>query len=235
MYITPPWRGFPSSTARQPSGWQQTPNGTSSESSRRDVPHADLSDTDTTPSVDIPSTENRVFAIYQILLGWKQYMNIIMKPSNFPTQGQPNPRKIMLKVVLGPLFPTANIFFVCCSKYFFVCWNWFYTGNRLQKPNPTKISANTLIDPYGGAIYTVVPGIRDYIPEQSGMRETTAVENKWLRRASATPSTKHPRLPGQEVFPNCTAGARMYDTHAARRYVNRSGGLLYRGLRRPHL
>ena len=33
----------------------------------------------------------RVFAIYQILLGWKN-INIIMKPTNSPTQGQPNPR-----------------------------------------------------------------------------------------------------------------------------------------------
>ena len=35
-------------------------------------------------------------------------MNITMKPSNSPTQGQPNPTKIRLKVTFGPLFPTAN-------------------------------------------------------------------------------------------------------------------------------
>ena len=32
-----------------------------------------------------------------------------MKPTNSPTPGQPNPRKIRLKVAFGPLFPTANI------------------------------------------------------------------------------------------------------------------------------
>ena len=32
----------------------------------------------------------------------------IMKPSNSPTQGQPNQRKLGLKVVFGPLFPTAS-------------------------------------------------------------------------------------------------------------------------------
>ena len=37
-------------------------------------------------------------------------MSIIMKPSNSPTQGQPNPTRIRLKVVFGPLFPTANVF-----------------------------------------------------------------------------------------------------------------------------
>ena len=39
-----------------------------------------------------------------------KHANIVMKPSNSPTQGQPNPRKIRLKVASGPLFPTANIF-----------------------------------------------------------------------------------------------------------------------------
>ena len=36
----------------------------------------------------------------------------IMKPTNSPTQGQPNPRKIgVLKVAFGPLFPTEIFFF----------------------------------------------------------------------------------------------------------------------------
>ena len=38
------------------------------------------------------------------------YVNIIMKPTNSPTQGQPNPRKIRRKVAFGPLYPTARIF-----------------------------------------------------------------------------------------------------------------------------
>ena len=42
-------------------------------------------------------------------------VNTIMKPTKFSTQGQPNPRKTMLKVAFGPLFPR--------SKYFFVGWD----------------------------------------------------------------------------------------------------------------
>ena len=37
-------------------------------------------------------------------------VNIIMKPTNSPTQGQPNPTKIRLKVAFGPLFPTEMTF-----------------------------------------------------------------------------------------------------------------------------
>ena len=39
-----------------------------------------------------------------------EHINVIMKPSNSPTQGQPNPRKNSLNVAFGPLFPTANDF-----------------------------------------------------------------------------------------------------------------------------
>ena len=59
-----------------------------------------------------------------------------MKPTNSPTQGQPNPRKIRFKVALGPLFPTANDF------------SWagigFIKETDCKKPYPTKIFANTL-------------------------------------------------------------------------------------------
>ena len=53
----------------------------------------------------------RVLAIYRILLGWKTYKDY-MKPTNSPTQGQPNPRKIInrLKVAIGAPFPTARNF-----------------------------------------------------------------------------------------------------------------------------
>ena len=69
----------------------------------------------TIPLVALFADYIRVFAIYQILLGWKilrsMYFEVnIMKPTNSPTQGQPNPRKISLKVAFGPLRPTANIF-----------------------------------------------------------------------------------------------------------------------------
>ena len=68
-----------------------------------------------------------------------------MKPTNSPTQGQPNPRKIRLKVAFGPLFPTA--------KYFFVDWDWCYIGKTgYRKPNRTKITANTLFKASVGPI-----------------------------------------------------------------------------------
>ena len=37
-------------------------------------------------------------------------VHIIAKPTNSATQGQPNPRKVRLKVAFGPLFPTATNF-----------------------------------------------------------------------------------------------------------------------------
>ena len=47
---------------------------------------------------------------YTILSWVGNNMNIILKTSNSPTQCQPNPRKIRLKVAFGQLFPTANSF-----------------------------------------------------------------------------------------------------------------------------
>ena len=54
-----------------------------------------------------------------------------MKPTNSPTQGQPNPRKIRLKVTFGPLFPKVNSF----------SWvgNGFMQETDYKKPNSTKI------------------------------------------------------------------------------------------------
>ena len=67
-----------------------------------------------------------------------KHVNIITKPTNSPTQGQPNPiLGHKLKVAFGPLFSHSN--------YFFVGWDWFYAGNRLQDTDPTKFSANTLL------------------------------------------------------------------------------------------
>ena len=64
-------------------------------------------------------------------------VTIIMKPTNSSTQGQPNPRKIRLKVACGPLFPTANII------------SWVGIGldreQTYKKINPTKFSANTIV------------------------------------------------------------------------------------------
>ena len=68
---------------------------------------------------------SRVLAMYQIMLGWKQY-ECFYETVEFPkTQDKPNPRKIRLKVAFGLLFPTG--------KYFFVGWDWFHVGNRLQQ------------------------------------------------------------------------------------------------------
>ena len=54
-----------------------------------------------------------------------------MKPTNSPTQGQPNLRKIRLKEAFGRRFPTASIF------------SWvgidFMEGTDYKKPNATKI------------------------------------------------------------------------------------------------
>ena len=41
---------------------------------------------------------------------YKRQVNIIVKPTDSPTQGQPNPRKIRLKVAFRSFFPTANSF-----------------------------------------------------------------------------------------------------------------------------
>ena len=62
-----------------------------------------------------------------------KHVSIMMKPTNSPIQGQPNPRKNRLKVAFGPLFPTANNF------------SWvgigFIQETDYKKPNPTKFSA----------------------------------------------------------------------------------------------
>ena len=48
---------------------------------------------------------------YQVPNYWAgKHKNILMEPTNSPTQGQPNPTTIRLKVAIGPLFPTANDF-----------------------------------------------------------------------------------------------------------------------------
>ena len=67
-----------------------------------------------------------------------------MKPTDSPTQGQPNPTKIRLKVAFGPLF-----FFSPHRQYFFVRLGWdgidVYNRKRTAR-NPTQpnLSANTL-------------------------------------------------------------------------------------------
>ena len=70
----------------------------------------------------------RVFVRFTTLCWVGKHANITMKPTNSPTHGQPNPRKIRLKTVKSGLWATFSH-----SKEIFVGWNWFYIGNRLQK------------------------------------------------------------------------------------------------------
>ena len=65
-----------------------------------------------------PNSAIGVFAIYQTVLGWKTCINNIMKPTNSPTQGQPNPIIMRSKVALRPLFPTSNKFWVGWDLFF---------------------------------------------------------------------------------------------------------------------
>ena len=65
----------------------------------------------------------KVFAISQILMGWKQYeycYETVELPNPRPTQ----PKKNQAKSGIWATFSH--------SKYFFVGWDWFYIGNRIQ-------------------------------------------------------------------------------------------------------
>ena len=52
----------------------------------------------------------KIWCLWFTKFCWIGNINIVVKPSNSPTQGQPSPRKMRLKVVFGPLLPTGNIF-----------------------------------------------------------------------------------------------------------------------------
>ena len=79
----------------------------------------------------------RVFATYQVLLGWKTY-EYCYETEELP-EGKPNLRKISFekKRHLGHFFPTANIF----------SWVgiYFIRETNRNKPNRTKFSANTVL------------------------------------------------------------------------------------------
>ena len=56
-------------------------------------------------------SDNRAFATYQLCWVGNHVLRVnIMKTTNSPIQGRPNPRKIRSKVATGPLLPTANTF-----------------------------------------------------------------------------------------------------------------------------
>ena len=81
---------------------------------------------------------NRMFAIY--LLGSEntqisQFEKVILKPTNSPTQSQPNPiKKLSVKSSIWiTFFQQQNIFS-------WVGWDWFSIGNQdCKKPNPIKV------------------------------------------------------------------------------------------------
>ena len=82
------------------------------------------------------------FAMYQIVLGVKTCNCCCETDELPPTKGQPNPRKNRLKeVAFGPLFPT--------EKYFFVGWDWFYIGNRIQETQPNQFFRTLFLLFYG--------------------------------------------------------------------------------------
>ena len=63
------------------------------------------------------------------------YIYIIMKPTNSPTQGQPNPRENRLKAALGPLFffsPGAN-------NFSWVGIDFIRMGHTTRNPTQPKI------------------------------------------------------------------------------------------------
>ena len=70
-----------------------------------------------------------------------KHVTIVLKSTNPPTQGQPNPRKIRLQVAFGPLFPPANKF------------SWvsivFFRGNIFKETQPGQILRKHPICNYG--------------------------------------------------------------------------------------
>ena len=84
------------------------------------------------PSISTPYV--RCLRFGQILLGWKTYKHYETDATS-PTQGQPNPRKIRLKVAFGPLF------FPQQKTIFRLGWDWLYQyiGNRLQETQPNYV------------------------------------------------------------------------------------------------
>ena len=78
--------------------------------------------------------ENRVSAIYQILLGWKtcEYYYETDRPTPQPKANPTQEKKKRLKVAIWAIFFPR-------SKYFSVGWDWFYVGNRLQETQPNQI------------------------------------------------------------------------------------------------
>ena len=62
-----------------------------------------------------------------------------MKPTNSPTQGQPNPRNNRLKVAIGPLF------FQAASSFSWVGIGLYWKQTTRNPRHPTELSAFTLL------------------------------------------------------------------------------------------
>ena len=94
------------------------------------LPHAVLSP----PSPPVRKQERVELLLgclrYTRLCWVRKHVNATMKPTNSPTQGQPNPRKIRLKVAFWAAFSHR--------KYFFVGWDSFYIGGRLRETHPNQ-------------------------------------------------------------------------------------------------
>ena len=77
-----------------------------------------------------------VFAIHQILLGWKTY-KYYNETDELPNPRPTQPKKNYIKSGVWATFPTTNIFSWVGIDFI---WEADY-----KKPNPTKFSANTLL------------------------------------------------------------------------------------------
>ena len=96
-----------------------------------------------------------------------------MKPTNSPTQGQPNPRNIKLKVAFGHFF----------RQFFFFRGLGLVLYRKQNTRNPTKFTANTLF--FFGWVYLWI---------NSRRRKVNTLEGLFLDR----PQLKTPPCPSIE-------------------------------------
>ena len=97
-----------------------------------------------------------------------KHVSIAAKPTNFRTQGQPNPRKFRLKSgILGHFFP---------QRFFFFFFSWvgtdFIWETDCTKPNPTKFCANTLLAVASGCT-PIATSWSDLVPRP--LRQVTGI------------------------------------------------------------
>ena len=91
-----------------------------------------------------------MFAIYQIVFSWKTYT------FDYETDELPNPRPTQPKKNQVKRGIWAAFFH---SIFFFVDWDWFYIGNRLQETQPNQFFRKKNVfcdDDIMGICYSVV-------------------------------------------------------------------------------